>query len=81
MRQTGLLAAACLYALSKAKENLTKDHVNAKKLAQGIVNGLDEKTKEIVGLDVANVETNIVHLEIKPKKLTTSVFLERFATV
>lgn len=81
MRQTGVLAAACLYALSKAKENLSKDHANAKKLAQGIADGLDEKTKQLISVDVKNTETNIVHLAILPKKLSTNVFLKRFALV
>ena len=81
MRQTGILAAACLFALSKAKENLTRDHEHAKKLAKGIADGLDQNAKEIINVDVQNTETNIVHLQIKQKKLHPTFFLERFSTV
>lgn len=81
MRQTGILAAACLYALSKAKETLTADHKNAKRLAQGIHDGLDKTTRELISVDVENTETNIVHLNILPKKLNAGVFIERFASV
>ena len=37
LRQAGVLAAACLYGLSKADENLRKDNQNAKKLVEGII--------------------------------------------
>mgnify|MGYP000673699300 CR=1 FL=1 len=36
MRQSGLLAAACLYALEHHVERLADDHANARRLAQGI---------------------------------------------
>ena len=35
MRQTGYLAAACLFGLNQANEKLKIDHENAKKLATG----------------------------------------------
>lgn len=81
MRQVGILAAACLFALSKAKENLTKDHIHAKKLAQGIADGLDDKTKRIISVNVQNTQTNIVHLTIEDRKLKTSDFIKRFEHV
>ena len=70
-----------MFALSKAKENLTRDHEHAKKLAKGIADGLDQNAKEIINVDVQNTETNIVHLQIKQKKLHPTFFLERFSTV
>jgi threonine aldolase len=36
MRQSGLLAAACLYALEHNVERLAEDHANAERLAQGL---------------------------------------------
>jgi threonine aldolase len=54
MRQTGYVAAACLYALDHNVERLAEDHVNARLLARGLA--------EIPGieLDPSTVETNIV---------------------
>ncbi|MCP5515939.1 MAG: aminotransferase class I/II-fold pyridoxal phosphate-dependent enzyme [Verrucomicrobiales bacterium] len=54
LRQSGVLAAAALYALDHHRERLREDHANARRLAQGL-NGL-------AGLQVepAGVETNIV---------------------
>jgi threonine aldolase len=36
MRQSGILAAACLYALEHHFERLAEDHANAERLAQGL---------------------------------------------
>ena len=54
MRQAGIIAAACLYALDHHVERLAEDHANARHLAEGLA--------EIPGieLDPATVETNIV---------------------
>jgi threonine aldolase len=58
MRQAGIIAAACLYALDHHVERLAEDHANARHLAEGLA--------EIPGIDLdpATVETNIVWLEI-----------------
>ena len=48
MRQSGLLAAAALYALDHNVERLADDHARARRLAEGI------------GIDSADVETNFV---------------------
>jgi threonine aldolase len=58
MRQAGIIAAACLYALDHHVERLAEDHENARRLAEGLA--------EIPGIDLdpATVETNIVWLEI-----------------
>jgi threonine aldolase len=58
MRQAGIIAAACLYALDHHVERLAEDHANARRLAEGLA--------EIPGIDLdpATVETNIVWLEI-----------------
>ncbi|MBI1730767.1 aminotransferase class I/II-fold pyridoxal phosphate-dependent enzyme [Candidatus Acetothermia bacterium] len=56
MRQTGILAAACLYALDHHVERLAEDHANAKKLASALAN-LD-------GVRVTPPETNIIIFEL-----------------
>jgi threonine aldolase len=54
MRQSGVLAAAALYALDHHVDRLAEDHANARALAEGLA--------ELRGvtLDPAEVETNIV---------------------
>jgi threonine aldolase len=54
MRQSGVLAAACLYALDHHVERLADDHAHARLLAEGLT-GLPG-----VELDASRVETNIV---------------------
>ena len=54
MRQSGIVAAAGLYALDHHVERLADDHTRARRLAEGLA-GLPG-----VGLDPATVETNIV---------------------
>jgi threonine aldolase len=59
MRQAGIIAAACLYALDHHVERLAEDHANARLLADGLA--------EIPGIefDPASVETNIVWFEVR----------------
>ena len=54
MRQAGVLAAACVYALDHHVDRLAEDHENARFLAEGLA--------ELPGveLDPASVESNIV---------------------
>jgi threonine aldolase len=77
MRQTGVLTSACLYALTKAEENLSLDHSNAKKLAQGI----EKLASKILTVDSSKVETNIVHVSILAKSLDSKTLLARLANV
>jgi threonine aldolase len=58
MRQSGIIAAACEYALDHHVVRLAEDHANAKSLAQGIA--------QIEGLriDPALVETNLVYFDV-----------------
>ncbi len=58
MRQAGILAAGALYALSHHVERLAEDHVNARRLAEGlsVIRG--------IRLDPARVETNMVYAEL-----------------
>jgi threonine aldolase len=54
MRQSGILAAGCLYALDHHVERLAEDHEHARVLAEGL------SSLAGVQLDVGAVETNIV---------------------
>ncbi|MBR9988716.1 MAG: aminotransferase class I/II-fold pyridoxal phosphate-dependent enzyme [Gemmatimonadetes bacterium] len=56
MRQSGILAAAGLYALDHNRSRLGEDHVRARRLA--------ELSRSIPGLDVIEPETNIVMFDI-----------------
>ncbi|MEP1740186.1 MAG: low-specificity L-threonine aldolase [Kangiellaceae bacterium] len=63
MRQAGIIAAAGLYALTHNVERLAEDHENAKALASGL-SSIDE-------LQVTQVNTNILWLEVQPQDVTT----------
>jgi threonine aldolase len=59
MRQSGMMAAGCLYALDHHVERLAEDHENARLLAIGL--------GELPGVDIdpAAVETNIVIFRVE----------------
>lgn len=71
MRQSGLLAAAALYALDHHVERLADDHVNARRLAEAI--------NRVAGLscDLGAVETNLVYFEVDPALGTAAEFCTR----
>jgi threonine aldolase len=58
MRQSGIIAAACSYALDHNVNRLADDHANAKRLADGL--------SDIDGLriDAGGVETNLVYFDV-----------------
>jgi len=57
MRQAGLLAAACLYALEHNVDRLAEDHVNAQRLAAGL--------RDLPGFELAEEpQTNMVFLRV-----------------
>jgi threonine aldolase len=58
-RQSGIVAAGCLYALDHHVERLADDHENARILAEGLAQ------LPGVALDPATVETNIVIFEVE----------------
>jgi threonine aldolase len=62
MRQAGIIAAACIYALDHHVDRLAEDHANARHLAEGLA--------EIPGieLDPATVETNIVWFDVRGRR-------------
>jgi len=52
MRQAGVCAAACVYALDRHVDRLADDHANARALARGL--------SQIQGIEVQQPETNLV---------------------
>jgi len=64
MRQVGVLAAACIYALDNNVERLTEDHKNARRLAEGL-RGLPG-----IFIDMAQVQTNMVMIHVRHPKFT-----------
>jgi threonine aldolase len=58
MRQSGIIAAACEYALDHHVARLADDHANARRLAEGIaaLGGLQ--------IDPKTVETNLVYFDV-----------------
>ncbi|MCK6477560.1 MAG: aminotransferase class I/II-fold pyridoxal phosphate-dependent enzyme [Phycisphaerales bacterium] len=71
MRQSGVLAAAAMYALDNHFERLAEDHRNAKRLAAGIA--------DVPGLsiDPVGVETNMVFFIVDPSLGTAAEFCAR----
>ena len=59
MRQVGVLAAAGIVSLTKMVDRLAEDHVNARRLMQGIA--------EIPGLVAEPVHTNIAYFRLAPE--------------
>jgi threonine aldolase len=55
MRQAGICAAACLYALDHHVDRLAEDHRNAKALARGL--------RQMPGVTVEEPETNLVFFD------------------
>jgi threonine aldolase len=58
LRQSGILAAAALYALDNNVERLADDHARARRLAEGLA------ALPGIELDPALVETNIVVFQV-----------------
>ncbi len=56
LRQSGIVAAACLYALDHHVDRLAEDHDNARALAQGLA--------ELPGFEVQAPDTNIVMADV-----------------
>ncbi|MCK4871691.1 MAG: low-specificity L-threonine aldolase [Phycisphaerales bacterium] len=71
MRQSGLLAAAALYALDHHVDRLADDHANARLLADGIA----QLPRLTVDPDV--VETNIVYFDIDEQWGTSEALCDR----
>jgi threonine aldolase len=68
MRQSGILAAAALYALDHHRAELSRDVENARRLAESLA------AHDAVGLDTSTVQSNIVRFEVK---MDSGVFATR----
>ena len=62
MRQAGVCAAACIYALDHNIDRLADDHANARALARGLA--------QIPGIAVEDPETNLVFFDTSASGLT-----------
>jgi threonine aldolase len=70
MRQSGIIAAACDYALDHHVDRLAEDHANARRLAEGLA-GLPG-----IAMDAAEVETNLVYFDVTGTGRTAAAFTE-----
>jgi threonine aldolase len=61
MRQAGVIAAACVYALDHHVERLADDHANARALARGLA--------QIPGFTVQQPDTNLVFFDLASAQL------------
>ena len=69
MRQGGMNAAACIYALQHNIDRLAEDHANAASLARGMA--------QIPGITVETPETNLVFFDTIGTGLTAAEFADR----
>ena len=72
MRQAGIVAAAGVYALDHHVERLADDHARARRLAEGW-------QAAGVPVDLEQVETNFVQVDVAPLGLTKAEALTRLA--
>jgi threonine aldolase len=69
MRQAGICAAACLYALDHNVDRLADDHANARRLAAGLA--------QIPGISVTPPATNLVFFEVAGTGMDADTFADR----
>jgi len=69
MRQGGICAAACLYALDHNVEGLARDHANARALARGMA--------QLPGIEVETPETNLIFFDTQGTGMTSQQFAAR----
>jgi threonine aldolase len=69
MRQSGICAAACLYALEHNVDRLAEDHENARVLARELA--------QVPGISVELPETNLVFFDVSGTGLTGAELAER----
>jgi len=69
MRQGGICAAACIYALDHNIDHLAQDHANARILARGMA--------QIPGITVEQPETNLIFFDTSDTRMTAAQFASR----
>src|SRR6187431_2982452 len=72
MRQAGVVAAAGVYALDHNIDRLAEDHARARRLGEGLYDAG-------VPVDLEQVETNFVQVDVGPLGLSPEEALERLA--
>uniref|UniRef100_A0A182QXQ8 Aromatic amino acid beta-eliminating lyase/threonine aldolase domain-containing protein n=1 Tax=Anopheles farauti TaxID=69004 RepID=A0A182QXQ8_9DIPT len=77
MRQVGFLAAAGLCALDEIVPKLKDDHVRTRRVAEAI----EQLGSPIFKVDLANLHTNILMVQILSKKISSSDLAHRLAKV
>ena len=70
MRQAGIAAAACVYALDHHVERLAEDHARARRLGEAL-------HEAGLAVDLEQVETNFVQIDVAPLGLSQVDALER----
>jgi len=70
MRQAGIVAAACVYALDHHVDRLADDHARARRLAEGL-------QEAGVPVDVEQVETNFVQVDVGSLGMEVGDAIER----
>ncbi|HWV56078.1 MAG TPA: GntG family PLP-dependent aldolase [Longimicrobiales bacterium] len=68
MRQSGILAAAALYALDHHVERLAEDHANARRFAAAIAEAPG------ISVDLAGVESNMVFFDVPADRVSAARF-------
>ena len=71
MRQSGIIAAAGVYALDKHVDRLADDHTNARRFAEALAQIPD------IGIDADQVETNMVYFEVRESGLDAAEVANR----
>jgi threonine aldolase len=75
LRQAGVIAAPGIVALQTMVERLAEDHHHARRLAEGLA------TVPGLAVELAAVETNMVHVDHRGSGLDTDTVLARLAAV
>ena len=71
MRQAGIIAAAGIEALEQMVDRLSEDHVNARRLAEGVAQ------IEGLSIDLSRVQTNIIYFKVTSSRVTGEQLLTR----
>jgi threonine aldolase len=71
MRQTGIYAAAGLFALEHHRERLVEDHANARRIAERLAE------HPHVDIDLATVQTNIIVFRLRPGAADAATLAQR----
>lgn len=72
MRQAGMMAAACIYALDHHVDRLAEDHANARILVDAL--------SKIEGVSVQPADTNLVYFDLKGVGINARQFSDAIAT-